>query len=458
LTWAEYNADQVWTAEDPPNESRWVEYTYTPDMLNRQSLNDAGSITNYGVNPLNQYTSLDGQPPGYDGNFNLTAFEGMQAEYDAQNRLLSATKNGVTVQFTYDGLGRCVRRSVNGAPTRFIYDDWKPILEFDGAGAHKAWNVYGTGPDEILMRSINWYDHLWYQNDPHGNVFTILDDSGSWVEKYTYDAFGKPTITEWHQWYGTERGGSWVGNRFMFQGREWIPELGIYDYRHRMYLPKLGRFLQTDPLGLQTEGVKLTAGQKSLFSPGGTAPEAFSSSEMNLYRYCGDDPVNKMDPNGTLAWFIAIPLWMGADWAYDKYAAEHVNNFVDRNFSQETASNLRTAGTAIDAARSLKNPVKLASQAKHLAPRRSIKDVDAVNDWNRHLGDGKQSGINPHTGKPDPDRIFTTKPDGSSRAVRMGDHETRNPKDQHYHLEKRDASGKLEEPDESVHVLPTRRQ
>jgi hypothetical protein len=51
-------------------------------------------------------------------------------------------------------------------------------------------------------------------------------------------------------------------------------------------------------MGLQTEGEKLSAGQKALFSPGGSAPEAFSSSEMNLYRYCGDDPVDRNDPLG----------------------------------------------------------------------------------------------------------------------------------------------------------------
>jgi hypothetical protein len=84
----------------------------------------------------------------------------------------------------------------------------------------------------------------------------------------------------------------------MFQGREWIAELGIYDYRHRMYHPGLGRFLQTDPMGLQTEGAKLSAEQKALFSPGGVAPDAFTSSEMNLYRYCGDDPVDRSDPLG----------------------------------------------------------------------------------------------------------------------------------------------------------------
>ena len=90
------------------------------------------------------------------------------------------------------------------------------------------------------------------------------------MERYTYDAFGRPRIMDWAE---NERSESAVGNRFMFQGREWIAELGIYDYRHRMYKPELGRFLQTDPTG-------------------------FDAGDMNLFRYCDDDPVDKSDPTG----------------------------------------------------------------------------------------------------------------------------------------------------------------
>jgi RHS repeat-associated protein len=54
---------------------------------------------------------------------------------------------------------------------------------------------------------------------------------------------------------------------------QWIGELGIYDYRHRMYNPDLGRFLQTDPTG-------------------------FDAGDMNLFRYCDDDPVDRSDPTG----------------------------------------------------------------------------------------------------------------------------------------------------------------
>jgi hypothetical protein len=55
-------------------------------------------------------------------------------------------------------------------------------------------------------------------------------------------------------------------------------------------------------MGLQTEGDKLTAAQKGLFSPGGSAPETFSTSELNLFRYCGDDPVDGSDPLGLTIW------------------------------------------------------------------------------------------------------------------------------------------------------------
>lgn len=188
-----------------------------------------------------------------------------------------------------------MRRTVNGAARIFTYDGWKPILEWDQWGNWLAWNIYGAGPDEILARTDATYGAMIYKQDRLGNVVALLNANGNVVEKYFYEAFGKPTVTDY--WGGNARNASWYGNRFMFTGREWIPELGIYDYRNRMYHPGIGRFLQTDPVGLQTQGAKLTPEQKALFY-GGQAPEAFASTELNLYRYSGDDPVNKSDPLG----------------------------------------------------------------------------------------------------------------------------------------------------------------
>ncbi|MGI8821090.1 MAG: RHS repeat-associated core domain-containing protein [Chthoniobacterales bacterium] len=94
------------------------------------------------------------------------------------------------------------------------------------------------------------------------------------MEKYTYDAFGQPTVTNWDG--SGARTWSNYGNRFMFTGREWLAALGLYDYRARMYQPQLGRFLQPDPLG-------------------------FGGGDPNLFRYCAGDPVNRSDPSGLVS-------------------------------------------------------------------------------------------------------------------------------------------------------------
>jgi RHS repeat-associated protein len=132
-------------------------------------------------------------------------------------------------------------------------------------------DAYGPGMDEILWRYQAGTGYLRYHSDMHGNVTALLDYGGTVIEKYTYDAFGRPTVTN-GDGTGT-RGSSNYGNRFMFTGREYFPELGLYDYRHRFYDPWLGRFLQVDPTG-------------------------FDAGDMNLFRYCGDDPIDRTDPTG----------------------------------------------------------------------------------------------------------------------------------------------------------------
>jgi RHS repeat-associated protein len=271
LTTAIYNADNVWTA-NPSNWSSRRDYNYTPDLLNWTSVNDNGYLAPFEHDALNQYTSVNTAALAYDGNFNQTAYGTQVTSFDAQNRLVSLNNsgNGTSAQFTYDGLGRCVRRTINGVTRLFTYDGWKPMLEWDGAGNWLAWNIYGAGPDEILARYDSSGQALIYKQDQHGNVVAVLDQYGGVVENYTYDVFGEPTILSANN---TQLSTSAVGNRFMFQGREYLNELGIYDFRARMYHPGLGRFLQKDPID-------------------------FAGGDANLFRYCGGDPVNKSDPSG----------------------------------------------------------------------------------------------------------------------------------------------------------------
>jgi RHS repeat-associated protein len=270
LTGVSYNADQVWTGS-PQNANRIVSYTITPDTLNRASMNDTGDVSDYSPNALNQYQNVAGGDIYYDGNFNLLWTGGLNLWHDSANRLTWAQSGEDYGQFVYDGLGRCLKRTIDWETTLIAYDGWQPVVEWDEFGYFKAWNIYGAGADEILWRYSDRSGHLRYHSDRQGNVVALLDYNGNGIESYTYDAFGKPTVTDWSG--QNPRPYSWYWNRFMFTGREWLPELGLYDFRNRFYYPAIGRFLQSDPTG-------------------------FDGGDMNLFRYCGGDPVNGSDPFG----------------------------------------------------------------------------------------------------------------------------------------------------------------
>ena len=221
---------------------------------------------------MNQYSAVTGQTMTYGANFNVSTLNGRSYKYDADKRLLSVTSGTTTViACLYDGLGRCVKRTVNGVTTVFTYDEWNPVFEWSGTGAGQAWNMYGARADEILARWDAVKGSFVYKQDRIGNVTFLLNSAGAVVEKYKYDAFGVPTVTNADG--SNPRDASLYSNRFMFTGREYLQPIASYDYRNRIYRPGLGRFLQVDPKG-------------------------FEAGDMNLFRYCADDPVDLTDPMG----------------------------------------------------------------------------------------------------------------------------------------------------------------
>jgi RHS repeat-associated protein len=126
------------------------------------------------------------------------------------------------------------------------------------------------------------YSNQWYWQDGRGNTSHITGDNAYLLERYTYDLSGAPKFYD--EWGNERFGGSVYDTRFLFAGSQYLPETGLYDMRNRFYSPTLNRFLQTDPIG-------------------------FAGDALNLYRYCGDDPVDRSDPMGLADQTLADRTW-----------------------------------------------------------------------------------------------------------------------------------------------------
>ncbi len=256
------------------NPTKTVDYNWDK-AGNRVSVADTGSTTNYARNLVNQYTSVGNNTVTMGGNHEIAVYSGNTYKYIGDGQASNIDSNANHYAVVYDALGRPVKRTLTGTgsidqtPTYYVYDGDKPILEYKANGNLAGLNVYGKGIDEILMRSdyvvVPAGQRYFYQQNHQGSVTHLTDSTGAVIEKYSYDAFGKTTTT-------TMTGASY-NNRFKFTGRELLPVFSVYEYRARIYHPGLGRFMSEDPKG-------------------------FDAGDYNLFRYCGNDPVDRTDPMG----------------------------------------------------------------------------------------------------------------------------------------------------------------
>ena len=108
------------------------------------------------------------------------------------------------------------------------------------------------------------YNAHYYLPNHRGDTLLVLSGTGTEECRIRYDAFGNVK----------EQTGTFSPT-YTFSTKEFLPDAKLYLYAYRVYDPIAGRWTQRDPIDYQ--------------------------DSVNLYQFCGNNPVNKVDPNGQVA-------------------------------------------------------------------------------------------------------------------------------------------------------------
>jgi len=280
------------------------------DLGNWTSFDDDGDTTTSTYNAANENTSYT-----YDHDGNLTADGTCEYTYDAWNRLVEVedSSSDVLADYRYDGQGRLIvsaqATTTAGTLDSFTYYFYSGTQVVETR--HSA--ALSSSPDSLAPQfqyvwSAQYVDspivrdenadadstctgaadeRLYYLTDANHNVTSLVDASGAVVERYVYTPYGAATFYN-SDWTEKAVQTSSVGNTRLFAGMDYDATTGLYADRARWYNPATGTFLTRDP----------------------------AATDVNLYRYCHNDPTGATDPSGLSEYYGPLPF----DWTF--YASQ----------------------------------------------------------------------------------------------------------------------------------------
>jgi len=191
--------------------------------------------------------------------------------YNAAGNMKTATlPDGRHLEYLLDAQGDRVAKQVDGQTTaRYLYgpEAITPVAQVDASGNTTARYVYGNSPStpEYVVQNSNTYRLI---TDQLGSVRQVVNtQTGAVAQELTYDPYGK-VLTDSNPGF----------QPFGFAGGLYDSDTGLVHFGQREYDPGLGRFTSSDPLG-------------------------FDGGSLNLHGYVLGDPVNFVDPEGTMGFW-----------------------------------------------------------------------------------------------------------------------------------------------------------
>ena len=231
---------------------------------NRIRKTDAQGETRYLYNEKNQL--VEEESPADRKQFSYDRQGGIIEEKNAAGiRLFSynsrhqqtrvETETGSVQENRYDAEGLRFELLENGRRTSFVYHDGELLQE---EGREEQGTSYHLGAGMEAFR--RGQELSYYHRDEQLSTTFITGGHGDVQNSYQYDAFGMSLGT-------TEK----LNNRIRYTGQQYDDVTGQYYLRARYYNPVAGRFMQED---------------------------VYQGDGLNLYAYCGNNPVVYYDPSG----------------------------------------------------------------------------------------------------------------------------------------------------------------
>ncbi|HEX8615688.1 MAG TPA: RHS repeat-associated core domain-containing protein [Telluria sp.] len=213
----------------------------------------------------------------YDATGNLTSDGTIRYVYGNNGRLSSTTGiGGASVQYRYNGLGqRTIKSDAAGASTYFVYNEAGQIVgEYNSTGTPIQETIYLEGmPVAVLKpRASGAEENAYYVYADHLATPRVITRASDNKMVWRWDGanpFGEDPPDE-----NPSRLGNFSYN-LRFPGQYYDRETNLHYNYFRDYDPLLGRYVQSDPIGLK----------------GG----------INTFGYVGGSPITRTDPLG-LAW------------------------------------------------------------------------------------------------------------------------------------------------------------